>query len=86
MLSIIGKTTPTSNKFDDLKESTCDNGSKFKPANHEQTPENADEWSKINDQQESSNPDSNSEDNKKTSLHKSRSFGTSSWQLRTRWL
>ena len=43
VLSIIGKTTPRSDRLNTQKESTCDNGSKFKPVNHEQIQENEEE-------------------------------------------
>lgn len=84
MLSIVGKITLRNNKVDDTKVSSGNNGSKFKPVNHEETLEFTNELSKINEKQETSGPNSTSDDNKKTTLQKSRSFGTSSCQLRTR--
>lgn len=66
------------------KASNWDQTNKFKPANEVSSVDNGQEDDKINTKLESTDPDTNLDGNKKPGLLKSRSFGTSSCQLRER--
>ena len=69
---------------DGLKDYTGSQGNMFKPDNHMQTLELADEGSKVFEQKNSSNNDSSSDDNRKSNINKTKYFRNSGCQLRTR--
>lgn len=56
----------------------------FKPANHGQVVATTESEAKVDKNQEGSNAESTSDTNRKPGLTKTRSYGTSSWQLRAR--